>query len=91
MSTGTLPASHSRATGSGSFRPDIEGLLAIAVILVILYHAGMRLMQGGYVGVNVFFVISGFLIIGLIVREIERDRKADLLRFSNRRMHIWAT
>jgi peptidoglycan/LPS O-acetylase OafA/YrhL len=52
-----------------SFRPDVEGLRAIAVGLVVLYHAGVPKMGGGYVGVDVFFVLSGFLITGLLIRE----------------------
>ncbi len=57
------------------FRPDVEGLRAVAVFTVVLFHAGVSWMQGGYVGVDVFFVISGFLITGLILREHEvRDR-----------------
>ena len=52
------------------FRPDIQGLRAIAVGSVVLYHAGLSKVSGGYVGVDVFFVISGFLITGHLLREI---------------------
>ena len=52
------------------FRPDLEGLRAVAVLLVVLYHAGVPAVSGGYVGVDVFFVLSGFLITGLLVREL---------------------
>src|SRR5436190_13080629 len=59
--------------GDRSFRPDVEGLRAIAVLLVVLFHAGVPGIRGGYVGVDVFFVLSGFLITGLLLRErIER-------------------
>lgn len=67
------------------FRPDIEGLRAVAVGLVLLYHAGVDHFAGGFVGVDVFFVISGFLITGLIVREIERTGRLSLLSFYARR------
>ena len=50
-------------------RRDIEGLRAVAVLLVVLYHAGVPLVRGGYVGVDVFFVISGYLITGLLLRS----------------------
>jgi peptidoglycan/LPS O-acetylase OafA/YrhL len=49
------------------FRPDVEGLRAIAVALVVLCHAGVPLLSGGYVGVDVFFVLSGFVITGLLM------------------------
>jgi peptidoglycan/LPS O-acetylase OafA/YrhL len=73
-------------TGSDHFRPDIEGLRAIAVVLVMLFHSGIPIFSGGYVGVDVFFVISGFLITGLLLREIERSGGADLGRFYARRI-----
>ena len=53
------------------FRPDIQGLRALAVLLVIVAHAGFGRSRGGFVGVDVFFVISGFLITSLLVREVE--------------------
>lgn len=52
-------------------RPDIQGLRAVAVLSVILYHADERLLPGGFVGVDIFFVISGFLITGILLRELE--------------------
>ena len=50
------------------FRPDIEGLRAVAVLAVVLFHADVPGLGGGYVGVDVFFVISGFLITGMLWR-----------------------
>jgi peptidoglycan/LPS O-acetylase OafA/YrhL len=52
----------SRDTSPGSFRPEIQGLRALAVTLVVLCHAGVPFLAGGYIGVDVFFVVSGFLI-----------------------------
>ena len=54
-----------------SYRPDIDGLRAVAVLLVIGFHAFPSLVPGGYVGVDVFFVISGFLITGLLLQALE--------------------
>ena len=51
------------------YRPDIDGLRAIAIISVIAYHAGMPGFSGGFVGVDIFFVISGFLITALLFNE----------------------
>ncbi len=61
----------SSAGSSNSYRRDIDGLRAVAVLLVIFFHAGFGLAPGGFVGVDVFFVISGYLITGIIVRELE--------------------
>ena len=58
----------------GSYRPEIDGLRSIAVVPVILYHAGLGPLGGGYVGVDVFFVISGYLITSIIVGEIAQSR-----------------
>src|SRR5258705_4979645 len=76
---------HRVATPGSDFRGDIEGLRALAVGLVLAYHAGLPVVGGGYVGVDVFFVVSGFLITGLVVREIERTGSLDLAAFYARR------
>ena len=67
------------------FRPDVEGMRAVAVVLVLLYHASPGLVPGGFVGVDVFFVISGFLITGMLVREVEQSGTVSLARFYARR------
>ena len=70
----------------GTFRADIQGLRAIAVVLVILAHAGMPGFEGGYIGVDVFFVISGFVITGLLVRQAPRQVWRNLGQFYARRV-----
>ena len=76
--------------GSGGehqrFRPDVEGLRAVAIVLVVLYHAHAGLAPGGYVGVDVFFVISGFLITGQLVRELRTAGRISFLAFYARRV-----
>src|SRR5690625_1215570 len=72
-------------TPSSAFRPDIEGLRAVAIGLVLVYHAGVSQLPGGFVGVDVFFVISGFLITGLLIREVETHGRLSLRRFYARR------
>ena len=54
---------------SSSYRPDIDGLRCIAVLAVVLYHFGIKTLTGGFVGVDIFFVISGFLIGGMLWNE----------------------
>jgi peptidoglycan/LPS O-acetylase OafA/YrhL len=67
------------------FRPDVEGLRANAIAAVLLCHAGLPFAGGGYVGVDVFFVISGFLITRLLLGELDRTGGISLLRFYARR------
>jgi len=68
-----------------SYRPDIDGLRAIAVLSVLLFHAGVPGFSGGYVGVDIFFVISGYLITGIIYKEIALKRFS-LTHFYERRV-----
>jgi peptidoglycan/LPS O-acetylase OafA/YrhL len=68
------------------FRPDVEGLRALAVLLVVLYHAGLPRLTGGYVGVDVFFVISGFVITGLLLRERRSTDRTSIVDFYARRV-----
>ena len=68
------------------FRPDVEGLRAVAVIVVLLYHANMPGLSGGFIGVDVFFVISGFVITGLLLRERATTDRTSLRSFYGRRV-----
>lgn len=67
-----------------AYRRDIDGLRAVAVLPVILFHAGLTWFSGGYVGVDVFFVISGYLITSLILADLAQGRFS-ILRFYERR------
>ena len=67
------------------FRPDVEGLRAVAVLLVVLFHAGWSMLSGGYIGVDVFFVISGFVITGVLLRERAASGRTSILTFYGRR------
>jgi peptidoglycan/LPS O-acetylase OafA/YrhL len=59
---------------STTYRPEIDGLRAIAVLAVIFFHSGFRAFSGGFVGVDVFFVISGYLIALILIQDLEKER-----------------
>ena len=69
-----------------TYRPDIDGLRAVAVMAVVLYHAGFASFAGGFVGVDVFLVISGYLITALILREVRNTGTFRFARFYSRRI-----
>jgi peptidoglycan/LPS O-acetylase OafA/YrhL len=82
--TATTTATRSPRTDAGH-RADIQGLRAVAVIVVVVFHLWPHALPGGYVGVDVFFVVSGFLITTHLVREVERTGTVSLPRFWARR------
>jgi len=81
----SLAADAGTGSAGKGFRPDIEGLRAVAVLGVVGYHAALPVMPGGYVGVDVFFVISGYLITGLLLAQIDRAGRFSLAEFYGRR------
>jgi peptidoglycan/LPS O-acetylase OafA/YrhL len=68
------------------YRPSLDGIRAVAVLLVVLFHAGMPALGHGYVGVDVFFVLSGFLITSLLVRELLGNGRLRFVAFYARRV-----
>jgi len=78
------PVSEHHHAALQSYRPDIDGLRALAVLAVVLNHLSSGLVSGGFIGVDVFFVISGYLITGIISREIDEGRFT-FARFYERR------
>jgi peptidoglycan/LPS O-acetylase OafA/YrhL len=76
-----LAAVDRHAVPHAPFRPDIEGLRALAVLGVMLFHAHLPGFSGGFIGVDVFFVISGYLICGLLHRELASTGRIDVVAF----------
>ncbi len=82
--TKILPEIAERASPVVGYRSDIDGLRALAVLPVVLFHMGSTFFSGGFVGVDVFFVISGYLITSAIIRDIDSGRFS-LITFYERR------
>ena len=87
ISKNTAPSMSARICQqpSSRFRPDIEGMRGIAVLLVVLFHCGVPGFGGGFTGVDVFFALSGYLITGLILNEIARTGSLSFRNFYARR------
>jgi peptidoglycan/LPS O-acetylase OafA/YrhL len=79
------PVLRAMAGEASRFRPDLEGLRGVAILLVVLFHAGVRWLAGGFVGVDVFFVLSGYFITGLLLRELDSTGRIDVPAFYTRR------
>src|SRR5687767_11863605 len=71
--------------GGSVFRPDLEGLRGIAILLVVLFHAGVRSVSGAFVAVDVFFVLSGYFITLQLVRELDDTGNVDVSAFYRKR------
>jgi peptidoglycan/LPS O-acetylase OafA/YrhL len=86
----TRPSSNQLSRGESMeahrYRPDIDGLRTIAIVPVVLFHAGIPGLGGGFAGVDVFFVISGFLITGILYKELSTKNSIDILSFYARRI-----
>lgn len=77
---------HAAISGPWSYRPALDGLRTIAVYLVLLFHAGIGWSNGGFIGVDLFFVLSGFLVTNVLLEEARGNGRIRLVRFYARRM-----
>lgn len=68
------------------YRPDLQGMRAIAILIVIIEHARLSIVKGGFIGVDVFFVLSGYLITGLLFREFKNDQSINFSSFYAQRL-----
>ncbi len=71
------------------YRPDIDGLRAVAIILVVIFHAFPNIMPGGFIGVDIFFVISGYLISGVIISSLGAENFSFVQFYSRRVLRIF--
>src|SRR3954470_11386267 len=76
-----------RVGGRGlTYRPQLDGLRAVAVYLVVAFHSGLGVFSGGFIGVDVFFVLSGFLVTSLLMRDLARLGRLQWRQFYARRV-----
>ena len=67
-----------------TYRPEIDGLRTVAVLAVLFFHAEFELFSGGFIGVDVFFVISGYLITSVILKDISKNKFSFLTFYEKR-------
>ena len=79
------PKGPGETASSAAYRPHLDGLRAVAVYLVVIYHAGVIRFEGGFIGVDVFFVLSGFLVTQLLLRDVTAQGSIRFGRFYSRR------
>ena len=70
---------------TSQYRPYLDGLRCVAVYLVVAFHAELGIFRGGFIGVDIFFVLSGFLVTRILLRELSRNERVDLPQFYARR------
>ncbi|MGQ0832302.1 MAG: acyltransferase family protein [Microthrixaceae bacterium] len=85
MTSAAAPVDRSQGGASG-YRPHLDGVRAIAVYLVVAFHARVGAVSGGFIGVDVFFVLSGYLVTSLLLRDLDDRGSIDLRRFYARRV-----
>jgi peptidoglycan/LPS O-acetylase OafA/YrhL len=88
LSRSALPNAQHSGEPSKGYRPDIDGLRAFAVTSVVAYHVGLQLFHGGYVGVDIFFVISGYLIGGHVYKDVRHNRFSIAAFYKRRAVRI---
>ena len=89
MTSDSINASHQTHLSHPKYRPDIDGLRAIAILSVVIYHAFPKFIKGGFIGVDIFFVISGFLISTIIISSLQRDNFSFIEFYSRRIKRIF--
>ena len=85
VATDSRRAPGARRRATAHYRPQLDGLRAVAVYLVVAYHAGIHAFSGGFIGVDVFFVLSGYLVTLLLLRDFRAAGRIDFRRFYSRR------